>query len=50
MAALVKVLNIIDIYILVNFDNPEGSTSWGYICYYILVKFDSPDCSTYWGH
>ena len=34
-------------YNLVNFDLPDGSTSWGYICYYILVKFDSPDGSTY---
>ena len=32
--------------IFVNFDHPDGSTSWGYICYYILVKFDSPDGST----
>ena len=31
---------------LVNFDLPDGSTSWGYICYYILVKFDLPDGST----
>ena len=31
------------------FDQPDGSTSWGYINYDILVKFDSPDGSTYWG-
>ena len=47
MAALVGVINII--IIGVNFDLPDGSTSWGYICYYILVKFHSPDGSTYWG-
>ena len=45
MAALVAVLNIYNI--LVNFDHPDGSTSWGYICYYILVEFVSPDVSTY---
>ena len=44
MAALVVVLNIYNI--LVNFDHPDGSTSWGYINYDILVKFDSPDGST----
>ena len=47
MAALVGVINII--IIGVNFDLPDGSTSWDYICYYILVKFHSPDGSTYWG-
>ena len=36
-------------YILVNFDHPDGSTSWGNINYDILVKCDSPDGSTYWG-
>ena len=36
--------------ILVNFDHPDGSRSWGYIYYCILVEFDSPDGSTYWGH
>ena len=34
--------------ISVNFDHPDGSTSYGYIYYYILVKFHSPDGSTYW--
>ena len=32
---------------LVNFDLPDGSTNWGYICYFILVEFHSPDGSTY---
>ena len=32
---------------LVNFNNPDGSTSWGYINYEILVKFDYPDGTTY---
>ena len=44
MAALVEVINII--IFLVNFDHPDGSTSWGYIFYCIIVKFDSPDGST----
>ena len=44
MAAQTKVPK--NYIILVNFDLPDGSTSWGYICYYILVKFDSPDGST----
>ena len=35
--------------ILVNFDHPDGSTSWVYINYEILVKFNYPDGSTYWG-
>ena len=34
---------------LVNFDHPDGSTSWVYINYEILVKFNYPDGSTYWG-
>ena len=34
--------------ILVNFDHPDGSTSWGCIHYCIFVKFCSPDDSTYW--
>ena len=33
--------------ILVNFDHPDGSTSWGHINYYSLVKIESPDGSTY---
>ena len=33
-------------YILVEFESPDGSTSWSYMCYYILVKFDSTDGST----
>ena len=45
MAAPIGVLNSI----LVNFDHPDGSTSWCYINYDILVKFDSPDGTTYWG-
>ena len=48
MAALIGVIKYYNN--LVNFDLPDGSTSWGYICYYILVKFSSPDGSTYWGH
>ena len=35
---------------LVNFDLPDGSTSWGYINNDILVKFDSQDDSTCRGH
>ena len=35
--------------ILVNFDHPDGSTSWGYIGYYSLVKFDILDGSTCFG-
>ena len=35
-------------YILVNFDDPDGSTSWGHINYNILVNFDYPDGSTSW--
>ena len=46
MAPLIGALIL---YFLVYFDHPDGSTSWGYICYYILVKVDSPDGSTYWG-
>ena len=49
MAALIGVLNII-IIILVNFDHPDGSTSWDYICYYVSVKFHYPDGSTNWGY
>ena len=45
---LLKYNNICNI--VVNFDHPDGSTSWDYTCCYILVKFDSPDGSTYWGH
>ena len=48
MAAQTKVYK--NYNILVNFGHPDGSTSWGDICYYILVKFDSPDGSTYWFH
>ena len=33
-------------YILVNFDHPDGSTSWVHINNDSLVKFDSPDGST----
>ena len=50
MAALNGVLNIVKYYILIIFDQPDGSTSWGYMNYDILVKFDSPDGSTYLGH
>ena len=46
MAALVAVLNII--LFQLNFDLPDGSTSWGYICYFILVKLHSPNGSIYW--
>ena len=35
-------------YILVNFDYPDGSTSWAHINYDSLVIFDSPDGSTSW--
>ena len=45
MAAQIKVhIN----YILVNFDYPDGSTSWAHINYDSLVLFDSPDGSTSW--
>ena len=47
MAALVETLKYY--IILVHFDQPDGSTSWGYINYDVLVKYDSPDGSTYWG-
>ena len=43
MAALIGILNIV----IFNFDHPDGSTSWGDICYYSLVTFDPPDSSTY---
>ena len=36
------------IYILVNFDYPDGSTSWAHINYDSLVILDSPDGSTSW--
>ena len=36
--------------ILVNFDNPDGSTYWGIKYYNILVNFDHPDGSTSWGY
>ena len=45
MAALVAGFQYYSI--LVNFDHPDGSTSWSHKCYYILVKFDSLDGTTY---
>ena len=43
------IYDIIYMKFLVIFDQPDGSTSWGYIKYDSSVKFDSPDCSTYSG-
>ena len=36
--------------ILVNFDQPDGSTGWVYITYDILVQSSSPDGSTNFGN
>ena len=46
MAALIGGHKYYNTCNLINFELPDGSTSWGYICYYILVKLDSPDGST----